>query len=259
MEALKTSIWPQADLSNGMGELEGLLRLARNGNRQARDDLIRRYIPLVLKTGWQVTGRYLHMGCDEEISVGLLAVNEAISCYRSDGGASLESFIRGVIRRRLIDHHRRGRCRVEIPLSTLASKDEVDECDVVEHRQAFVRDRVDEESQARREEILWYSQRLLEFGIHFASLEHDCPRQKAARTRAISCARIVATQKVLRDHLLQRKELPLKALERQVSVSRKTLERQRRYIIAVTLILIDRYEYLHGYIEDRPITLVENG
>lgn len=259
MELLRRSTRPQSDLPGEMGLLEGLLRTARNGDWQARDDLISRYIPLVLKTGWQVTGRYLQLGRDEEVSVGLLAVNEAITCYRPDRGTSFVAFIKVVIRRRLNDHHRRGRCRVEIPLSALASKDEVNELDVIEQRQACVWDRVDEESRERRDEILRYSRRLLEFGICFANLEKDSPRHKGARARAISCARIVATHPVLREHLLQRKELPLKALEKQVSASRKTLERQRRYIIAVALILIGNYEYLHGYIADYPNVLPDSG
>lgn len=82
MELLRRSPRPQSDLPGEKGLLEGPLRMARNGDWQARDDLIRRYIPLVLKTGWQVTGRYLQLGRDAEVSVGLLAVNEAITSYR---------------------------------------------------------------------------------------------------------------------------------------------------------------------------------
>jgi len=58
----------------------------------------------------------------------------------------------------------------------------------------------------------------------------------------------VAGQPELAQHLLTRRELPLKQLEEQVGVSRKTLERQRKYIIAVTLILLEDFYHLRRYI-----------
>jgi len=58
----------------------------------------------------------------------------------------------------------------------------------------------------------------------------------------------VAEDPALAGHLLNRRELPLKQLERRVDVSRKTLERQRKYIIAVALLLLEDFIYLRGYI-----------
>lgn len=46
----------------------------------------------------------------------------------------------------------------------------------------------------------------------------------------------------------QEKSLPLKELVDEVGVSRKTLERQRKYIIAIALVLIGDFELLREYI-----------
>jgi RNA polymerase sigma factor len=61
-------------------------------------------------------------------------------------------------------------------------------------------------------------------------------------------AGIIARDKEMKLYLVTKKELPLKLLESKVSISRKTLERQRKYIIAITLILINEFEHLRGYI-----------
>ncbi len=225
------------------------LQRARQGDRSAREELIRKYQPLVLRVGAQVCGRYLRVGQDEEISVGLLALNEAVDRYDPDKGAGFIAFAELVIRRRLIDHLRRQSGKKELPLSGLETADEEgNPLTGVEEREAIQRYSAEEEARDRRDEIERYSRRLREFGIQFSHLVADCPRHEDARVRAVACARVMADSPLLRQHLLTRKELPLKELETRVDVSRKTLERQRRYIIAVTLILIEDFYHLRHYV-----------
>lgn len=241
-------------LSDGSGppvtsSIERLLEPARGGDAEARDELLRQYTPLVLRVGSQVSGRYLQVGRDEEISVGLIALNEAIDRYDSSRGASFVSFGEMVIRRRLIDYYRRQRGRTEIPLSDLGSEDEEgNPLQSVEEREAMSRFGEEQEAEERKFEIIRYSQRLAEYGIRFAELVEISPKHEDARERAIDAARHVAASPLLAQHLQMRKELPLKSLEERVGVSRKTLERQRKYIIAVALILLEDFYHLRRYI-----------
>lgn len=230
--------------------LAELLEPARNGDRRARDQLIGQYMPLVLRIAAQVSGRYVQPGRDEEVSAGLLALNEAIDRYDPGHGAAFLTFAELVIRRRLVDHYRRRKRHTEVPLSSLEMPDGGETpLAAIEEREARARQVAEEEARERREEIARYSRRLLEFGIRFRDLVADAPRHEDARERAVACARAVAADPLLREHLLRRRELPLKALEGRVAVSRKTLERQRRYIVAVALLLTDPdYEHLHGYV-----------
>ncbi|MFO7172686.1 MAG: RNA polymerase sigma factor SigI [Bacillota bacterium] len=229
---------------------DSLIAAARDGDQQAREDLIRQYLPLVLKVGAQVSGRYLRVGQDEEISVGMLAINEAIDRYDPERGASFLTFAEMVIRRRLMDYYRRQRGGREIPLSELQGEDEEgNPLAGAEEREALIQHAAELEAEERREEIAQYARRLLEFGIRLRDLVRESPRHADARERAIACARLVAETPALREHLLRRRELPLKALEAIAPVSRKTLERQRRYIIAVALIWIDGYTHLQRYLE----------
>lgn len=229
--------------------LEQLLEPARQGDKQAREDLIRKYTPLVLRVGSQVSGRYLTVGRDEEVSVGLIALNEAIDRFNPERGASFISFAELVIKRRLVDHYRRQKGQNEIPLSELQGEDE--EGNLLEHvevRQAVADYDRKLEAEARKQEIIRFSQRLAAFGIKFSELADVSPKHEDARERALEAAQVVASHPLLSSHMLGKKELPLKQLEERVGVSRKTLERQRKFIIAVALIMLEDFYHLRHYI-----------
>ncbi|MFZ5825579.1 MAG: RNA polymerase sigma factor SigI [Bacillota bacterium] len=236
--------------SDGQGgsPLDTLLEPARMGDKQAREDLIRKYTPLVLRVGSQVSGRYLTVGRDEEVSVGLIALNEAIDRFDPQRGASFISFAELVIKRRLVDYYRRQK-QSEIPLSDLEIEDdEGNPLDTVERRQALEEHARVTEAEERRHEIARYAKRLAEFGIRFSELVDISPKHEDARERALEAARIVATQPLMAQHMLGKRELPLKQLEERVGVSRKTLERQRKFIIAVALIMLEDFYHLRQYI-----------
>jgi len=229
--------------------VDKLLIPAKSGDKGAREELLRQYTPLVLRVGSQVSGRYLQVGRDEEVSVGLLALNEAIDRFDAGRGASFISFSEMVIKRRLIDFYRRQKGQGEIPLSELESEDdEGNLLQTVEHRQAQASFALVREAEDRKDEIVRYSKRLSEFGIRFSELVEISPKHEDARDRALEAARLVARNPLFAQHMIAKKELPLKQLEDQVGVSRKTLERQRKYIIAVSLIMLEDFVFLKQYI-----------
>jgi RNA polymerase sigma factor len=51
--------------------------------------------------------------------------------------------------------------------------------------------------------------------------------------------------------LLNKKQLPIKELLERVEVSRKTLERNRKFLIAIALIYQGPYPYLRDYLQIR--------
>lgn len=226
-----------------------LLEPAQRGDEQARNELLDRYTPLVLRVGSQMSGRYLQVGRDEEVSVGLLALNEAIDRFDSVRGAPFGAFAEMVIKRRLIDHYRCQKTQREIPISGLESEDaQGNPLQSVQDQEALGFYALKQEAEERKQEIVLYAKRLEEFGIQFRELAEISPKHKSARERAQQVARTVAENPLLAQHVQTRKELPLKQLERRVNVSRKTLERQRKYIIAITLILLEDFHYLKQYI-----------
>jgi RNA polymerase sigma factor len=225
-----------------------LIRRAQAGDDTARDDLIARYEPLIMRMASRAVGRYIRKGQDDEASIALLAFNEAITSFDPDRGRGFVRFAEQVIRRRLVDHYRRQR-RPEVVLSELEEEDEEGRAYVPVLAQAAIeRDRQEREAAARREEIDGFERRLREFGLSLEELVRVCPRHEDSRRSAMSVGRMVAEDPELNEHLVTRHELPMKALEERVSVSRKTLERQRKYIIAVALMASGEFPHLHDYL-----------
>lgn len=226
-----------------------LLAHAQAGDAEARNQLIADYTPFVLKIASQSSGRYLRPGIDEEISVALLAFNEAITAYDQSKGAFL-SFAQTVIKRRLVDYYRRGRARQkEVLLSELEApaEDGGAPTAVLDHLAESMWNLAQDEDN-RRMEIAEYGSLLEVFGLSFHELVRVAPRHDDARQRAITIARTVAHHPEFREHLLKRHELPMQKLMHQGDYSRKTLERHRKYIIAVALILIHEFPYLEAYL-----------
>jgi RNA polymerase sigma factor len=225
-----------------------LIRRAQAGEDTARDDLITRYEPLILRMASRAVGRYIRKGQDEEASIALLAFNEAITSFDPDRGRGFVRFAEQVIRRRLVDHYRRQR-RPEVVMSDLEEEDDEGHAYVPILAQAAIeRDRQETEAAARREEIETFERRLRPFGLSLAELARICPRHEDSRRSAMAVGRMVADDPELREHLNSRRELPMKALEERVSVSRKTLERQRKYIIAVAILAAGEFPHLHDYL-----------
>lgn len=229
-------------------DVEDLVRRAQRGDAAARDDLLRRYVPFVARVASEVAGRWVKLGSDDEMSVGLLALDEAIDGFVAERG-SFWAFARTVVRRRLIDARRREREHA-VPLSDLEETDEEG------HARQPAADRIAErlwraaqEEEDRREEIAEFVRTLAAYGLRLADLVADCPRREDARRRALDVARLIARDPALARHVRTERTLPLKRLEAVVGPSRKTLERHRRYILAATLVYLNDWPLIRTFLD----------
>jgi len=197
---------------------------------------------MVIKIASGLTGRYVQVGRDEEISIGLLALNEAIDKYDASRGASFTSFANLVISNRLRDYLRRQKGK-ELPSSSVS-----EQLPPLDSRQAWQEYRERDIQENRRSEVLQFIQQLSLYNMDLKQLAAATPKHRQARQRAMQAARLLATSKELTRHVRIKKELPLKELEGMLDVSRKTLERQRKYIIGLFIILSGDYQYLTEYL-----------
>lgn len=86
------------------------------------------------------------------------------------------------------------------------------------------------------------------FGISFSDVADNCPRQE--RTLR-SCQRVLLEARrhpEYLDELIQTKKLPITALSKLSGVDKKTLERHRKYLIAVLLAFTNGYEIIRGHL-----------
>lgn len=235
-------------------EIRQAIAQVQQGDESVRDKLIKKYIPFILKVTSQVCKRFVRMGEDDEVSIALLAFNEALAKYDCRQATSFFSFAQAVIKRRMIDYFRKNSGKKEIPFSSVISEDDgeneilnqVDRLTWQSSQNKYFEDDVQE---LRLEEILEYQKRLLDYGISLQELVEVSPKHQDARMAAYQVARIIAYNSRFQEYLARTKSLPLKDLEKEVRVSRKTLERQRKYIIALAVVLTGEFYFLDEYIE----------
>lgn len=221
--------------------------LCAQKSTQAADRLIRSYLPFIRSE----TSRFLKgkrvTDKDDELSVAMTAFYEAIMHYEKFRGAFFK-YASLVIKRRLIDYARKeqrhqNKLSIDQPTNdesagtigdTLADPNQQTE------RYELVT--------ATRQEITELSAQLSDFGISFSDISENCPKQ--ARTLE-SCSRVLMYAKEnpsLLEELLQTKRLPITALCAGTGVERKTLERHRKYLVALMVAFTNGYEIIRGHL-----------
>jgi len=231
-----------------MNDLDNLLNMATGGDAGAREKLLEACQPFVLRVVSRVCNRSLEWGRDDELSIGLIALNEAVERYRGDLGVPFPAYARLVIRSRLTDYLRRqGR---EKQNCVLMPKDNDRTVGRAEIARAWELHLDDVTAQERREEISIYCDMLGQYRITFGDLVKVSPRHRDTRQTLLHIARQLAGSEMLMARFKESKRLPLEDLMQLTGVGRKVLERGRKYIIAVTLILYhsDELVYLYSYI-----------
>ncbi|MGN7398569.1 RNA polymerase sigma factor SigI [Cytobacillus praedii] len=231
--------------------LEEAIHLIQQGDAALQNEIIDSYKPFIAKTVSSVCKRYIHES-DDEFSIGLIAFNEAIQKYSSEKGSSLISFAEVLIKRRVIDYIRQQAKYQDLSVDFTYSfiDDEEQQAGmIVENERSIDEFKKKTEEELRREEIIRFTAFLREFELSFQDLLEQSPKHADARKNAMIVAKKLTDNEELKQILLDKKRLPIKKLEKEVSISRKTIERNRKYIIAIALVLIGDYIYLKDYIK----------
>lgn len=236
--------------SEVQSDLTTLLHKAQSGDEKARNELIEQYIPFVLRIASQASHRYIERSKDDEFSVALLAMNEAIDRFDVSRNVGFLGFAETIIRRRLIDYFR---TQKSVQKQMLWSEFDVvdDEDNITNYLEVKKSVEVHaelEEQASRTYEIEEYSLALRYFDLTFEDLVTLSPKHEDARENALSVAKLIVSDVELYQYVMQKKSLPLKLLEEKVALSRKTLERQRKYILALIVLLTGDFPLLQSFI-----------
>jgi RNA polymerase sigma factor len=221
---------------------------AKSGDEKVMNDLLIAFTPFMKKTASFVCNRFIDE-TDEEFSIAMVGFHEAVLKYKPEENASLKTFAHLIMKRRLIDHIRKEAVR---NANVLLSIDDDDNAN--SHEYAFDESSIysySEERRAkeRREEMAEYSRLLEEYGLSFRELAAVSPKHADSRRTAFQIAQIIAETPEFNEYLMENKRIPMKQLEEIVEVSRKTIERHRKYIIAVTLLLKNEFTYIKEYLK----------
>ncbi|MEW6244149.1 MAG: RNA polymerase sigma-I factor [Bacillota bacterium] len=224
-----------------------LMRRARGGDPEAWDDLLRMYRNFITRVASRWCGRYLRWGRDDEIQVATEAFMEAVSSY--SGTSSFEAFCALLIRRRLVDYYRKTEKTRETPMTELAWENTegatfdpvLEQVSASEYHKAL-----------EREERLWeiqsFSQELAKYGLSFSELVRVSPKHRDTREQLVSMARILAADGEMLKFIKDKRQLPVATLVSRLGCNRKTVERHRKYLISLVIVLSGDFPYLKEYI-----------
>ncbi|SHF34859.1 RNA polymerase sigma factor [Desulfofundulus australicus DSM 11792] len=228
-----------------VGNIENLLALARAGDGTAREQLLAECRPFITRVTAGLCRRHLEWGYDDELSIAFMAFNEAIDRYEEDRKVPFLAYARLLIKSRLTDYLRKEN-RVSAHMAgSLNSELEEMSAFSLESSRAWGEYLDREAAREREEEIREYAAMLAEFGISFSDLVRCAPRHRDARQVLLHVSRRLAGDGALFEQLVRTGKLPIKELSLLTGVHRKTLERGRKYIIAMALLWHHCQEYLY--------------
>lgn len=216
-------------------------------NEQEINVLVGEYKPFIASCVEKAAGRYVRYGEDDELSIGLIAFVEAIKSYDSAKGNFL-TFASNVIKRRIIDYYRKERKHSNVISLNRYLNDEEDEADL------SVKESLDDYSESeiscyRKLEIEQLKKELGEWGISFFELVGLSPKHDRTRRLYADIVRYLLSRNELIEVIRNKRYLPVAEIEKGLNIARKKIDRARKYIIAVIIILTGDYLYIRDYVE----------
>ena len=218
---------------------------AAKEDNAAADELIRRYIPFIRAESSKFLGRFC-TDSDDEYSIAMIAFHEAIQGYSRERGA-FTKYAALLIRSRLTDYTRKEmRHQGNLSLEESGEEDDRTLLDQI----ADSRDHYAEAHnlEATQQEIAELAGVLASFGVSFADIADHSPKQERTMETCLKAVRYAMENQQLLEELLRTKKLPMAELTADAGCDRKTLERHRKYLLAMLVIQTNGYEIIRGHL-----------
>ncbi|SER40649.1 RNA polymerase sigma-I factor [Salisediminibacterium halotolerans] len=231
--------------------------IQNNACEETENQFIKEHLSFIRTSVSQLCKRNVEAGKDDEFSVALIGFSEAIYQYDSQKGGRFLTFARIVMRRRVIDFIRFEQRR-KMSLSLDYKRDDMEHLEnQIEAYACCSQFKEQEDHLNRHEEFVHFIAKLKRFGIQADDVISECPKHFDARENMLHIAEIIVKDDQLKGELFTKKRLPINKLMAYISMSRKTIERNRKYLIALVLVLQENYVYLKEYVKRQTYLTVE--
>jgi RNA polymerase sigma factor len=219
-------------------EIIEYLRSNPSEEKKCRDFLIESNFSFIVYSISQVTGKYVELENSEELSIGLLAFNEAITKYDSRKGASFLSFGKLVISSRVKDF-----------IKKESSKNNTLSLDYISEKSA-------DNSLLREEnlsndislEIEEWETTINKFGFTLEELADESPKHIDTRKNAINLSEKISDDKEMVSHIYIKFRLPVTKIVIKFKTTSKVVKRSKKFIVATFVILTKRLNLLKDWI-----------
>lgn len=207
------------------------------------NDFIEDYKPFIIAYCNKSLKRYIDTTNDDEYSIALMAFYEAIKGYNIDKGSFL-SYSQRVIKLRLIDYYRKNR---KMLMEKVIEYDGDNRDEFINNR-SIENYKLEDVSYLRKLEIEDLTKELIKYNITFKDLVKASPKWKSTRIKYNKILNYIIKSEEVIGEIIKNNKLPIAIIEENVGVPRKTIERSRKYIISVIIILLGDYHYIKEYI-----------
>lgn len=168
-----------------------------------------------------------------------MAFNEAIDSYKP-GLRPFQSFAAEVIKKRIIDFYR-SRARHQDSILYIADDQRLSTGEELGNPTDQVHVKLEMECLVRS---------LSGYNISLRDLVMETPKHADSRLLCVRIAKTITGDPVLCQHFKKYKTIPLKMLLQKIMINKKTVERHRKYIIAICLVLQSDLDTLKEYVEN---------
>jgi len=228
-------------------DIETVIKEIQQGNESLREELIASYKAYICRYTSFICKRELDWANDDELSIALIALNSAVDKFDTNRGNSFSAYARVLIRNSLVDYFRKQPERT-VPLEAAKIDGKS-----VRREEPFSLDSYarELEIQDRAYELQLFKKELSAFGLTLTELPSFSPSHRDSKELLKAAARKICRSEELVKKINRDKKLPLKEIEALTGTARKTVEKWRKYLLALIIILTNPdlgilAEYIRG-------------
>lgn len=199
------------------------------------EQLIKKYMPFIIRTVSNITGKYVSVEHDDEFSIALSAFAEAVERYQEEKGKFLP-FAGMVIRSRLLSYLEKENRRRE---------DSLDE--MMENGKDFLEKDLHQEE--LHEEIIEFQSELQKFSLSLEILAENSPKHKDTRKTAVNIAEHSSRDDEVINQTYRKLKLPIRMVSRLCEVSERIVKANKFFILATMLVFIKKLPCLCDWIK----------
>lgn len=224
---------------------------------QEMNALVKDYMPLLKKevgrfqAGGQASDSSMSLAYDEKLSLAMLTFVNCIRQYEVDRGNFI-SYLSVSIRNRLIDqskaNYKDSKVISIINSDTDISDSHTEANNYIENMASLQEYNKEKEEQNLRDEILAYNQELEKHSLSLTIIKDNCPSQKRSRKLCIKIARTIWGDENYSEKFNRTGQLPQAELALKLKISTKSIEKYRRYIVGLLILLDGDYSAITSFI-----------
>lgn len=207
-----------------------------------RNEFIEENKGFIYSSASKICNKKLDWINDDELSIALIAFNAACDTYDNNKG-NFFSFAKVLIRNSLIDFFRKAK---NTPY--LMFKDEEELANYIDNKGALIQFEKEQETLRKSEEIAMFSKELSKYKLGLNDLIEASPSHIDTRNTLLNIAFKCSKEEQIINYITNKKNLPIKEIVLLTSTNRKVLEKWRKYILVLILILSSsEYSYIRSY------------